>query len=244
MTPDWQLPVGVDRGLWDYLHATEMVADYESQIGDNPLATADVKICERVFDKPGALIDLGCGTGRLARHFATRGFRVTGVDLSDAMLAEARKLPNGKDVNWVNTNLVSLEPFDPASFDWAACLFSTLGMVRGRANRLTALTSISRVLRPGGKLVLHAHNRYYAGLGTRRVLRQRLLTAFGQSSAGDITMPQSYGGATLTLHHFTRDELQHALNAAGFHVDEMLTVDDAGRVGQGSYGFVAVATRV
>ena len=30
--PDWQLPPGVDRGLWDYLHAGEMVAGYDEQM--------------------------------------------------------------------------------------------------------------------------------------------------------------------------------------------------------------------
>ena len=29
MLPDWQLPPGVDRGLWDYLHADDMVAGYD-----------------------------------------------------------------------------------------------------------------------------------------------------------------------------------------------------------------------
>ena len=29
MTPDWQLPPGVDRGLWDYLHSGEMVSGYD-----------------------------------------------------------------------------------------------------------------------------------------------------------------------------------------------------------------------
>ena len=33
MIPDWQLPAGVDRGLWDYLHAAEMVA-YDPAVGE------------------------------------------------------------------------------------------------------------------------------------------------------------------------------------------------------------------
>ena len=32
MIPDWQLPEGVDRGLWDYLHAGDMVAGYDEQM--------------------------------------------------------------------------------------------------------------------------------------------------------------------------------------------------------------------
>jgi SAM-dependent methyltransferase len=39
----------------------------------------------------GSVLDLCCGTGQLARRFLERGFRVVGVDLSDAMLRYARE---------------------------------------------------------------------------------------------------------------------------------------------------------
>jgi len=90
MIPDWQLPPGVDRGLWDYLHAAEMVRDYDEQMAASPLARADVESCEAAFPTPGRLVDLGCGTGRLCVHFATKGYECVGVDLSDEMLAKAR----------------------------------------------------------------------------------------------------------------------------------------------------------
>ncbi len=36
------------------------------------------------------LLDLGCGTGQLALHFLQQGYRVTGLDLSESMLEQAR----------------------------------------------------------------------------------------------------------------------------------------------------------
>lgn len=46
--------------------------------------------------KPGAgVVDVGCGTGISARLFAARGYRVTGVDPSPEMLAEARAAGGG-----------------------------------------------------------------------------------------------------------------------------------------------------
>ena len=56
-TPDWQLPEGVDRGLWDYLHAADMVRGYDEQMAASPLARADVAFCEAAFPTPGRLID-------------------------------------------------------------------------------------------------------------------------------------------------------------------------------------------
>src|SRR3954470_11782722 len=159
MIPDWQLPPGVDRGLWDYLHAADMVAGYDEQMRVSHLARADVAFCDAAFRTPGRLLDLGCGTGRLCAHFAAKGFECVGVDLSDEMLAKARARtadpspqpppqggeggqetpPSllGKGVgglgssSFLKANLVELSELPEQSFDYAACLFSTLGMVRG-----------------------------------------------------------------------------------------------------------------
>src|SRR6266446_10634053 len=51
------------------------------------------RILDRVLAERGALetLDAGCGTGFLSFELAARGHRVTGVDFSPAMLAEARR---------------------------------------------------------------------------------------------------------------------------------------------------------
>lgn len=223
-TPDWQLPPGVDRGLWDYLHAAEMVAGYDEQMQTSHLAKADITFCEYVFREPGRLIDLGCGTGRLCAHFAAKGFECVGVDLSEEMLAKARQ--NAPSATFLNANLVELSELPDRSFDYAACLFSTLGMVRGAENRAKVLANAFRVLKPGGKFVLHVHNRYFRGLGRRRVWGQRLKTWFGITSAGDITMPQAYGGAPLTLHHFTWTSAAILCRTTGFRLRAHQTIDE------------------
>jgi SAM-dependent methyltransferase len=228
--PDWQLPPGVDRGLWDYLHSAEMVRGYDAQVATSPLARADTAFCERVFDRPGKLLDLGCGTGRLCVHFARKGFACVGVDLSDEMLRQAAANA-GVSVEWKRANVIDLAGIADASFDYAACLFSTLGMVRGAENRAATLRSAARVLKPGGRLVMHVHNRWFRGLGWRRVAGQFARTVLGRDDAGDVTMPQAYGGAPLTLHHFTRREAERLLTAAGFRVTETRALTEAGDTG-------------
>src|SRR4051812_20887118 len=197
MTPDWQLPPGVDRGLWDYLHAADMVRGYDEQIATSPLARADVAFCDRAFPAPGRLLDLGCGTGRLCVHFAAKGYECVGVDLSDEMLAKAREnaAAAGVRAEGVRANLVELSELPAAGFDYAACLFSTLGMVRGAGNRAKVVANAFRLLKPGGRFVLHVHNRWFSGLGVRRVAGQMMKTLVGRSTAGDIAMSQSYGGS-------------------------------------------------
>ena len=251
MIPDWQLPAGVDRGLWDYLHAADMVAGYDDQMRASPLAAADVAFCERAFPTPGRLIDLGCGTGRLCLHFAARGYDCVGVDLSEEMLArgkdnlQALDEPARHRVRFVTANLTDPALLEGESFDYAACLFSTLGMVRGADNRARVVANAYRLLKPGGRFVLHTHNRYFGGLGWKRVLGQRLKTLFGRAGAGDVTMPQAYGGAPLTLHHFTRREVVALLEVAGFAVKEVIAVGDDGQPATGSrvYGWLMMGER-
>jgi SAM-dependent methyltransferase len=241
--PDWQLPPGVDRGLWDYLRAADMVATYDEQMRASPLAATDVAFCESIFRDAGRLIDLGCGTGRLCAHFTAKGFECVGVDLSDEMLAKARE--NAPTATFLRANLVELSEVPDRAFDYAACLFSTLGMVRGAENRAKVVANMFRVLRPGGRFVLHVHSRFFRGLGRKRVAAQRLKTLFGSATAGDITMPQAYGGAPLTLHHFTRRETTDVLEAAGFVVKDVRAIGAEGEPASRSrvYGWLVHGER-
>jgi len=210
MIPDWQLPRGVDRGLWDYMHSSEMVANYDAQMAVSPLAQTDITFCEAAFAQPGKLLDLGCGTGRLIAHFAPKGYECVGVDLSEEMLKVASSRVENTHAQFIHANLLELEKHVHAGFDYAACLFSTLGMVRGEAERDAVLRAVHAVLKPGGSFVLHAHNRWFHELGWKRF------------RSADLTMRQAYGGAPLTLHHFTRTELQRVLKKVGFRIQKWL----------------------
>jgi SAM-dependent methyltransferase len=226
---DWQLPRGVDRGLWDYVHDAALARGYDQGLLGSHLLTADLLFAERHFACPGRLVDLGCGTGRLLIPFARRGCWVVGVDLSGEMLrvagekaAEAR-VP----VERVQANLVELGCLADASFDYAACLFSTLGMIAGADNRRRALGHVLRVLRPGGKLVLHVHNvwfNFWDPQGRRWLLRDRLRALLGRPGAGDRRMPPHQGLAGLTLHLFTRREAMRLLREVGFRLLEVRPV--------------------
>ena len=205
--PDWQLPSGVDRGLWDYLHSDDMVAGYDRQMAASPLAAADIAFCEGEFSTPGRLVDHGCGTGRLAIHFAKRGFDCVGVDLSEEMLKQARTNAGSMSVRFQSGNLTAMPEIESDSFDYAACLFSTFGMIRGDENRRAALGEFARILKPGGRLVLHVHNRYFVrGLGLKGLF------------SGEVTMRQAYGGAPLTICHFGKREVRSLLSRMGFHI--------------------------
>src|SRR5579884_3048187 len=106
--PDWALPPGVDRGLWDYLHSADLARRYDDSLAGSSLFTGDLAFVARHCPRPCRLLDLGCGTGRLLTPFAARGYQVVGLDLSAAMLAvaAARARRAGVAVDLVRANLV------------------------------------------------------------------------------------------------------------------------------------------
>ena len=96
------------------------------------------------------VLDLGCGTGELARALAADGFRVTGCDISPQMLLRAARDPGGPGAGrawwvWLEPGWRRL-PFASAAFDVVVAA-SVLEYV---AEPAAVLRECARVLRPGG----------------------------------------------------------------------------------------------
>ena len=107
-----------------------------------------VKALESRLTSGQAVLDFGCGTGQITRAIAKRAWRVTGCDVSDRMLEQARAATDSNRVNWVKiaeTDGNNL-PFSDASFDAviASSVFEYLDDPSG------TLGEIFRVLRVGG----------------------------------------------------------------------------------------------
>jgi ubiquinone/menaquinone biosynthesis C-methylase UbiE len=255
--PDWQLPPGVSRGLWEYQHDPEIARNYDAALAGSSLFALDQAFALRHFQSPGRLIDLGCGTGRLLLPFARRGYWVLGVDLSEEMLREAgrKAAKQGVPIERVKANLVELDAIADQSFDYAACLFSTLGMIHGARERERVVQHAYRLLRPGGTLVLHVHNRWFNvwdPAGRVWVLSDLLHALLYRTPGGDKAMPAHQGISVWTLHVFTRSETKRLLRRAGFEIRELLPVGlrTDGRVpfprwfGRlRAYGYLIAATR-
>jgi SAM-dependent methyltransferase len=227
--PAWRLPDGVDAGLWEYAHTPRLAAEEDDYFANHPLFRMDPRALEQRFVIPGRLVDLGCGTGRHAIRFARRGFAVTAVDLSRSMLERVGLKVRGEALDLVRcqANLCRLGCFPDKSFDYALSMFSTLGMIRGRASRRRALEEAARILRPGGRLAVHVHNlwlnlRNPAGRAWLRA--QALESLFQGRELGDREM--TYRGITgMRVHLYRWGELKRELRAAGFRIEEVLPQD-------------------
>jgi SAM-dependent methyltransferase len=229
--PSWRLPRGVNASLWRYAHTPRLARDEDAYFAGHPLFAADRAALDARFLDPGPLIDLGCGAGRHTIHLARRGFDVTAVELSQAMLqvVGAKADDEGLTVRRVRANLCDLGCLPDATFAYAISMFSTLGMIRGRGPRRRALAEAFRVLRPGGRLALHAHNLFLNlrdKQGRRWLLGQFRDLAAGRSGFGDRRM--MYRGVPgMEVHLYVWPELRSDLRSAGFRIDEVIPLDTA-----------------
>jgi ubiquinone/menaquinone biosynthesis C-methylase UbiE len=235
--PYWKLPAGLTRGLWEYVHAEHIADDYDAYFAHNSLFDFDEQVIarwldptEKSYQQTAAIVaDLGCGTGRALLPLVRRGFRGLAVDLSSRMLGIVRQkaIAENLPIDCLKANLVELDGLADEAVDHAICLFSTLGMIRGSANRRAALAHVSRVLRPGGVFVLHVHNYWYNLYdpgGPWWVVSNWLRAKFvGDIEAGDKFFPYR-GLANMYLHVFTRRELTQMLKSVGLRPVEIIAL--------------------
>ncbi|MFD0588337.1 class I SAM-dependent methyltransferase [Paenibacillus sp. GCM10027627] len=107
-----------------------------------------------------SVLDIGCGMGRHALALAEAGFQVTGVDLSRALLEEARAHDSCGKVEWRQGDMREL-PFPDGSFDATVNLFTSFGYFSSEGDNVNVLRHIRRVLRPGGAYLIDFLNPLY-----------------------------------------------------------------------------------
>lgn len=227
--PSWRLPPGVSPGAWEYAHDAVLAAEYDVVLHDHPLQAAEAATLPRALAGARRVLDLGCGTGRWAVPLAVQGYEVVGIDLSPTLLAQLgrKAAAAGVCVPCVRANLVELDCLADACCDAAICLFSTLGMIRGRANRLRMLRHVARILRPGGRLLVHAHNRWHNcwhAPGRKWLLANFSQALLGRAELGDRVFSDR-GVQQLFLHIYSLRELRRELQRAGFQIAECVPLD-------------------
>lgn len=93
------------------------------------------------------ILDLGCGKGRFTKRFTQLGAKMTGLDISERLIAGARKnVPKATFVQGTGTQL----PFKDGTFD-AVFSIETLEHI---PDHEATVREIARVLKPGGKVAI------------------------------------------------------------------------------------------
>ena len=98
-----------------------------------------------------SVLDIGCGSGRLAVELTRRGAAVTGIDVSDARLdaARTRAAEAGADARFLHGDMTAPLPFADAAF---AAAVSRLALMIA-PDPVAVLHEAARVVEPGGPVV-------------------------------------------------------------------------------------------
>jgi ubiquinone/menaquinone biosynthesis C-methylase UbiE len=199
-------------------------ADADAEAGANAESAARLSACPA----GGELLDVPCGYGRHAIPLARAGYRVTGVDRSPTLLAEAQRRAGDGGPVLVEADYREL-PFEDESFDAALNLFTSLGFY-GDDEDVRALTEIGRVLRPGGRLVIETmhrdrlvhgfHEQDWRLVGEGRLLlEQRTFDAASGVAQTTQTLIDTNGerdSRSFSVRVYTATELVAMLMRAGF----------------------------
>jgi len=97
------------------------------------------------------MLDLGCGAGRHSRRLASRGFRVTGLDLAVRSVVEANRSA-GPRLAFRRHDM--RQEFGSAAFDYILNLFTSFGYFETAVEHLAVVRNMATALKVGGTLVL------------------------------------------------------------------------------------------
>lgn len=178
--------------------------------------------------RPGPVVELGVGTGRIAVPIAAEGIRVIGVDSSPAMIEVCREQAELVAVS----HLIDLRPGDfrkppvEERVPLVICPFRSYLHLRNTPDRLSAFAAARQLLIPGGRLVFdvfapspedvaETHARWLErepGIFERAEwdLRRRTLTLSVRGSEGETTMALAW---------LSTEEWHALLERAGFTVE-------------------------
>ncbi|MBK8583098.1 MAG: class I SAM-dependent methyltransferase [Flavobacteriales bacterium] len=145
----------LNRALWNARtkhHVGSKFYDVEGFLrGSNSVSAKELELLGDVAGKH--VLHLQCHFGQDTLSLARMGAKVTGLDLSDVAIAEARKLALRADMKaeFIEANVLDLQPALAGRFD---IVFTSYGVVGWLPEMGKWARNIARYLKPGGKLVL------------------------------------------------------------------------------------------
>ncbi len=144
-----------------------VAADYDSREASNRIMQMmrqrSLAVLDSTFGHGDTLVDIGCGTGTEAIWLASRGRTVLAVDSSSRMLEVTSRRASAAGVQVASRllragDLESLvEDFGEASFDGA---YSSFGALNTEPALEPPVAALSRLVRPGGMIVVSVMNRW------------------------------------------------------------------------------------
>lgn len=162
-----------------------------------------------------AALDFGCGAGRLTIALADHFASCVGVDISEPMIEEARRIASADNVRFAISDAPDLSQFADASFDLVLSHI-VLQHVPEREAKLRYISEFVRVLRPGGlarfQLPSHIPPR------NRLQVRPRLYAILRRAGVRADTLYKRLGLYPIRMTAIPAAEVEACVQAAGGRV--------------------------
>ncbi len=120
---------------------------------ENGAYSGDLALWEELAaEVDGPILDIGCGTGRVALHLARRGHQIVGLDLDPELIVALAQRAEGLPLRAVVGNAQRFELEHEVALALAPMQLAQL--LAGSAERVECLQCVSSQLRPGGRVAL------------------------------------------------------------------------------------------
>jgi len=148
----------------------------------NPLKIWEKGVASSYFPPNARILDVGCGMGREAFALYEMGFKITGVDISDKAIKEAKKfaLESNRDIEFMHTNGTDL-PFKDNTFDVVIIWAQTFGIMYGTKQQLSVLNECRRVLKKNGIISFSGHDREYIEKNYSHIIDEKKFFPFANT---------------------------------------------------------------
>ena len=132
---------------------------YDSMIKWDARRAREMPFYQRVLPAGGRVLDVACGTGHHAVWLAQAGFHVDGCDLSEDMLALARRNASEArvDIDFSLADMTAL-PTNRGPYDGIICVGNALSILDAPETLRAFFVGAERLLAPGGRLLFQVLN--------------------------------------------------------------------------------------
>ena len=210
----------------DQAKSIETVKDWESTIHT---------LLAHVKGRDLRALDVGTGPGQLAFYLAEAGFKVTGIDISPGMIAQARQKAEDQGLACdFRTGDAEHLPFEDNAFD----VVVTRNLVWTLPNPQAAIQEWHRVLKPGGRIIIS--DGYWRNITWSRLHHLILKGAMGFFKTRSLTSYRffsHYAGLIRSLPLYegvTQNEAGRLMHNAGFR--QVLAWDISKHFSRNPYG--------
>jgi len=134
---------------------------YDLAVDRNPAIAADIEFYKKIIPPQARVLEIGCGTGRIAITLYQHRCLVTGIDLSESMLAEfTKKLRASPDMqNLITLRHADMINFDlDSTFDWVIFPFRVFQALKDNGARKACLQTIQRHMGMKSRAILSLFN--------------------------------------------------------------------------------------